>query len=69
VQSWHSRRRWWGPAFFPNAAVRLVQREVLRRDLPRVRPLIHPTLEMGLTAMVVAAQAWLTAELFTWLVC
>jgi hypothetical protein len=69
VQSRHSRRRWWGPTFFPNAAVRLVQREVLRSVLPRVRPLIHPTLEMGLTAMVVAARAWLAAELFAWLVC
>jgi hypothetical protein len=49
--------------------VRLVQREVLWSVLPRVRPLIHPTMEMGLTAMVVAARAWLAAELFVWLVC
>jgi hypothetical protein len=58
-----------GAGFVPNAAVRLVQSEVLRSVLPRVRPVVHPTLETGLAAMAVAARAWLAAELYAWLVC
>jgi myo-inositol-1(or 4)-monophosphatase len=36
---------------------------------PRFAPVIHPALETRLAAMVVAARAWLAAELYAWLFC
>jgi hippurate hydrolase len=51
------------PAMYSNAEKEGKLGEIPTNHNPRFAPVIHPTLETGVEAMVVAAQAWLSPHI------
>jgi hippurate hydrolase len=63
---WHSPSVFWfvggtDPAVYAEAKQAGKVGEIPTNHNPRFAPVIHPTLRAGVEAMVVAAQAWLSA--------
>jgi hippurate hydrolase len=64
--AWHAPSVFWfvggtDPAMYAPAQAAGRIEEIPTNHNPRFAPVIHPTLETGVAAMVVAARAWLAA--------